>query len=135
MTAAASAIPTLRSLPLAARVSVATVVAAGVACFAIALSYLRLPHPILFVALLGLAVATSAAKIDLPLGRSRSNLSLSHAVNFWSLFALGAAPTVCIATVSAWAQCTLRVRAGGRHPLPRVVFRIPSPTVPGARPP
>ena len=43
--------------------------------------------------LLGLAVATSAAKIELPLGRSQSNLSLSHAVNFWALFALGPAPT------------------------------------------
>ena len=36
-----------------------------------------------------LAIATSAAKIELPLGRSQSNLSLSHAVNFWALFALG----------------------------------------------
>ena len=84
--------------------------------------------------LLALAVATSAAKIDLPLGRSQSNLSLSHAVNFWALFALGPAPTVCIAAVSAWAQCTLR--AGERNPLHRIVFSIASLTltVVGRRP-
>jgi diguanylate cyclase (GGDEF)-like protein len=74
-----------------------------------------------------LAVVTSAAKIDLPLGRSQSNLSLSHAVNFWSLFALGPAPTVCIAIAGAWAQCTLR--AAGRNPLHRVVFSVASLTV------
>ena len=58
--------------------------------------------------LLGLAVAASAAKIELPLGRSQSNLSLSHTVNFWALFALGPAPTAFIAAASALAQCTLR---------------------------
>ena len=72
-------------------------------------------------------MATSAAKIELPLGRSQSNLSLSHAVNFWALFALGPAEAVCIAAVSAWAQCTLRV--GGRNPLHRIVFSICSLTL------
>ena len=36
----------------------------------------------LFLTLLGLAVVISAAKIELPLGRGQSNLSLSHVVNF-----------------------------------------------------
>ena len=75
----------------------------------------------------GLAMATSAAKIDLPLGRSQSNLSLSHAVNFWALLALGPAEAVCIATMSAWAQCTLRV--GVRNPLHRILFNIGSLTL------
>ncbi|PYR56323.1 MAG: hypothetical protein DMF91_22180 [Acidobacteria bacterium] len=69
----------------------------------------------------------SSAKIELPLGRGQSNLSLSHAVNFWALFALGPADATCIATVSAWAQCTLRV--GGRNALHRIVFSIASLTV------
>jgi diguanylate cyclase (GGDEF)-like protein/putative nucleotidyltransferase with HDIG domain len=128
MTAAAP-VPTLRTLPPAARAYVTAVVVAGAACFSVAVAFLRLPHPWLFLVLLGLAVATSAAKIDLPLGRSQSNLSLSHAVNFWALFALGPAATVCIATVSAWAQCTLRVNLNGRNPLYRVVFSIASLTV------
>ncbi|HXZ84258.1 MAG TPA: HD domain-containing phosphohydrolase, partial [Myxococcota bacterium] len=65
--------------------------------------------------------------IELPLGRSQSNLSLSHTVNFWALFALGVAPAACIAAVSAWAQCTLR--AGERNPPHRVVFNIASLTL------
>ncbi|HXI29528.1 MAG TPA: HD domain-containing phosphohydrolase [Vicinamibacterales bacterium] len=129
MTGATAPVATLRTLPVAARAYVATVIAAGAACVAVAVSRLQLPHPVLFAALLGLAVATSAAKIVLPLGRSQSNLSLSHAVNFWALFALGPAATVLIATASAWAQCTLRVRATVRNPLHRVVFSVASLTV------
>ena len=106
---------------------VVAVVVAGAGCLAVALTHLNLQRPILFGVLMALAVVTSAAKIDLPLGRSQSNLSLSHAVNFWSLFALGPAPTVCIAIAGAWAQCTLR--AAGRNPLHRVVFSIASLTV------
>jgi diguanylate cyclase (GGDEF)-like protein/putative nucleotidyltransferase with HDIG domain len=120
-----SLMPTFLALPPAARAYVATVVAAGAGCLIVAAMNLRLEHAGLFALLLGLAVATSAAKIDLPLGRSQSNLSLSHAVNFWALFALGPAETVCLAAVSAWAQCTLRA-GGGRNPMHRIVFSIGS---------
>lgn len=119
--------PTFRALPALARAYVAGVVVAGAGCLVLSALHLRLDRPGLFVALLGLAVAASAAKIELPLGRSQSNLSLSHAVNFWALFALGPAPTACIAAVSAWAQCTLR--AGERNPPHRVVFSIASLTL------
>src|SRR5262249_3085186 len=127
MNAATPPVATLRTLPIAARLYVAAVLAAGVVCFAVAVSRLQLPQPVLFVVLLALAMATSTAKIVLPLGRSQSNLSLSHAVNFWALFSLGPAPTVCLATVSAWAQCTLR--ANGRNPVHRTMFSIASLTV------
>jgi len=119
--------PTFASLPAATRAYVATVVLLGAACVIAAAANLRFEHPGLFIILLGLAIGTSTAKIELPLGRSQSNLSLSHAVNFWALFALGPAETVCIATVSAWAQCTLR--ASGRNPLHRIVFSIGSLTL------
>jgi diguanylate cyclase (GGDEF)-like protein/putative nucleotidyltransferase with HDIG domain len=105
-----------------ARVYVGVVVIAGAACLIGAAMQLRFEHAGLFAVLIALAVATSATKIDLPLGRSQSNLSLSHVVNFWALFALGPAEAVCIAAVSAWAQCTLRV--GGRNPMHRIVFNI-----------
>ncbi len=119
----ANSLPTLLSLPPAARFFVGGVPAAGAGADAAAALRLRLDRPWLFLALLAVAVATSTAKIELPLGRrSQSNLSLSHAVNFWALFTLGAAPTVCIAAVSAWAQCTLR--PGPRNPLHRIVFSI-----------
>src|SRR4030095_5162616 len=74
------------------------------------------------------AVLTPPPKTPLPLGRSQSNLSLSHAINFWALFAIGPAETACIAAVGAWAQCTLRA-GRGRHPVHRSVFSISSLTV------
>jgi diguanylate cyclase (GGDEF)-like protein/putative nucleotidyltransferase with HDIG domain len=116
--------PTFRGLPVAGRAYVLAVIAAGAGCLLAAVLRLRLEHAGLFAMLLGLAVAASAAKIELPLGRSQSNLSLSHAVNFWALFSLGPAPTAVIAAASAWAQCTLR--AGARNPPHRVVFNIAS---------
>jgi len=120
-----SDVPTFFSLPAAARAYVAAVVVAGAICVITAVMHVRLEHAGLFAMLTALGVVTSAAKIELPLGRrNQSNLSLSHAVNFWALFALGPAEAVCIATLSAWAQCTLR--AGGRNPLHRVVFSIGS---------
>jgi diguanylate cyclase (GGDEF)-like protein/putative nucleotidyltransferase with HDIG domain len=122
-----SELQTIWSLPRGARVYVAAVIGAGAGCTIAAAMQLRFDQPWLFAALLVLAVATSTAKIELPLGRSQSNLSLSHAVNFWALFALGAAPTVCIAAVSAWAQCT--ARRGVRNPLHRIVFSIASLTL------
>ena len=118
---------TFRGLPVPARAYVVAVIVAGAACLIVAGLRLRLEHAGLFVMLLVLAVAASAAKIELPLGRSQSNLSLSHAVNFWALFSLGPVPTALIAAASAWAQCTLR--AGARNPTHRVVFSIASLTL------
>jgi diguanylate cyclase (GGDEF)-like protein/putative nucleotidyltransferase with HDIG domain len=115
---------TFSALTRTARLYVAAVVVAGLACVVVAAMQLRLENAGLFAVLMALAVATSAVKIELPLGRSQSNLSLSHAVNFWALFALGPAATTCIAAISAWAQCTLR--AGVRNPVHRVVFSVGS---------
>ena len=116
------------TLPVAARAYVTTVVIMGVACLLAAAMHLRVADQALFLVLLVLAVATSAVKIELPLGRSESNLSLSHAVNFWALFTLGPAATACIAAVAGWAQCTLRA-GGRRNALHRIVFSIASLTV------
>jgi diguanylate cyclase (GGDEF)-like protein/putative nucleotidyltransferase with HDIG domain len=113
---------TFLGLPPQARVYVGAVVVAGAACLIGAAMQLRFEHAGLFTVLLALAMVTSAAKIDLPLGRSQSNLSLSHAVNFWALFALGVPEAACIAAVSAWAQCTLRVGPG--NPMHRILFNI-----------
>jgi diguanylate cyclase (GGDEF)-like protein/putative nucleotidyltransferase with HDIG domain len=117
-------VPTFQTLPPAARVYVAAVAIAGTVCLTVAALTVHLQNVVLFAALMGIAIVTSAAKIDLPLGRSQSNLSLSHAVNFWALFALGLPQAVCVATVSAWAQCTLRSTA--KNPLHRVVFNVAS---------
>jgi diguanylate cyclase (GGDEF)-like protein/putative nucleotidyltransferase with HDIG domain len=112
------------SLPAVARAYVAFVMVAGTVGLVLAAWRVRLDHPGLFAMLLVLAVVTATAKIELPLGRSQSNLSLSHAINFWALLALGPAEAVCIASVGAWAQCTLRT--GAANPLHRTVFSVAS---------
>ena len=121
---------TFASMPAMAQAYVAGVILAGGGCLVAAAPHLRLEHAALFALLLALAIATSAAKIELPLGRgqsNQSNLSLSHAVNFWALFALGPAATTSIAAVGAWSQCTLR--AGARNPAHRILFNIASLTL------
>jgi len=119
--------PTFLALSAPARAYVAAVIVAGAGCLVVAVLHLHVAHLGLFATLLGLAVATSTAKIELPLGRSQSNLSLSHTVNFWALLALGPAATACIAAVSAWAQCSLR--SGERNPPHRIIFSIASLTL------
>jgi diguanylate cyclase (GGDEF)-like protein len=114
-----------RELPGAARIYVATVCVLGFLTLAVSVTRLTLSDPLLFVVLGALAIATSAAKIELPLGRSDSNLSLSQAVNFWAMFALGIEPAVCIAAASGIAQCTLRTTTAAQLPH-RVVFSIAS---------
>jgi diguanylate cyclase (GGDEF)-like protein/putative nucleotidyltransferase with HDIG domain len=116
---------TFAGLPLQARAYVSLVVFTGSVCLVRAATATGLEQPWLFAALLLMAFATSAAKIDLPLGRAnKSNLSLSHAINFWALFALGPSEATCIAAISAWAQCTLRVKV--RNPPHRTIFNVAS---------
>jgi diguanylate cyclase (GGDEF)-like protein/putative nucleotidyltransferase with HDIG domain len=118
-------VTTYRGLPLAARVYVALVVATGAVCLVSGAASTRLAQPWLTTVLLALGIATSATKIELPLGRlSQSNLSLSHAINFWALFAIGTAEAACIAAVSAWAQSSLRVSV--RNPPHRTIFNVAS---------
>ena len=100
---------------------------AGALCLLDSAARLQFEQAGLFALLATLGIATSAIKIDLPLGRSQSNLSLSHTINFWALLALGPAPAVFIATISAWTQCTFRV--GARNPLHRILFNIGSLTL------
>ncbi|MFL6280722.1 MAG: diguanylate cyclase [Vicinamibacterales bacterium] len=119
--------PRFAGLPTAARAYVSAVVLAGVLCLIDSATNLQFDRAGLFALLAALGIATSAIKIDLPLGRSHSNLSLSHAINFWALLALGPAPAVCIATISAWTQSTFRV--GARNPLHRIFFNIGSLTL------
>ena len=127
MTARKAAAPSFRALPPLSQAYVASVVAAGGASLVAAAMHLRFDHPWLFVILLALALATCATKIDLPLGRGHSTLSLAHAINFWALLALAPAEATCIATVSAWGQSTLRV--GTRNPPHRVLFNVASLTL------
>ncbi|HJU43218.1 MAG TPA: HD domain-containing phosphohydrolase [Vicinamibacterales bacterium] len=113
---------TFLSLPMVAQFYVAGVTLLGLAALAVSVARLGTDRWLLFAGLLALTVATSAVKIELPLGRGASNLSLAHAVNFWALWTLGAAPTVIVAAVSAAAQSVLRTSVA--NPPHRVLFSI-----------
>ena len=119
---------TYGELPAVARTFVATICALGALTLAVSVNRISLSDPVLFVLLGALAILASVAKIELPLGRSDSNLSLSQAVNFWAMFALGGEPAVCIAAASGIAQCTLRTTTGAQLPH-RVIFSIASLTI------
>lgn len=127
MTSPQSGTPQFADLPPAARGYVSAVVATGALCLIDAATKVHLANAGLFIVLATLGIVTAAIKIELPLGRSHSNLSLSHAINFWALMALGPGEAVCIATISAWTQCTFRV--GTRNPLHRILFNIGSLTL------
>ena len=66
--------------------------------------------------LLVLSVVTSAFKVNLPLAKSGSTMSVSYAVDFTALILLGPHETMLVAVASAWSQCTFRMQE--RNPLP-----------------
>jgi diguanylate cyclase (GGDEF)-like protein/putative nucleotidyltransferase with HDIG domain len=115
---------TFSSLPVSAKVYVATVSVLGVIALGISATALKSESFVLLAGLMLLTIATAPAKIVLPLGRGESNLSLAHAVNLLSLFIAGTAATVCLAAVSAAVQCTIRTNAV--NPPHRVIFSIAS---------
>jgi diguanylate cyclase (GGDEF)-like protein/putative nucleotidyltransferase with HDIG domain len=61
-------------------------------------------------------------KVTLPLARSGSTMSVSYAVDFASLLLLGPDETMLVAAVSAWSQCTFRIKE--RNPAHRTLFSM-----------
>jgi diguanylate cyclase (GGDEF)-like protein len=110
------------ALPPGAKVFICATVALGGGAIAYSLPQLTLDRPLSFVGLLTLALLTSTAKLDLPLSRSGSTLSLSFAMNLATLAVLGSNEAVIIGMLSAWSQCTLRMKQ--RNALYRTLFSI-----------
>ncbi len=113
----------MKELPVAARVYVTAVCAAGVAVAAFNAPR-TLDHPGLFLALLVCSSVASALKVSLPLATSGSTMSISYAVDFASLLLLGANETMFVAATSAWSQCTFRVQS--KSPVYRTAFSMAS---------
>ena len=113
----------MKQLPISARIYVGSVIAGGALLLA---AYFppALPHPAWFVTLLLLSSITSAFKVNLPLARSGSTMSVSYAVDFLSLILLGPAPTMIVGSLSAWSQCTFRMTT--KNPLYRTLFSMAS---------
>jgi diguanylate cyclase (GGDEF)-like protein/putative nucleotidyltransferase with HDIG domain len=112
----------MKSLPLPARLFVCAVIAAGAALLAVYFPVKTLESPGLFLLLLALSSVTSVFKVTLPLARSGSTMSVSYAVDFASLLLLGPDETMLVAAVSAWSQCTFRIKE--RNPAHRTLFSM-----------
>ena len=76
----------------------------------------------LFLLLLALSSITSVFKVNLPIARSGSTMSVSYAVDFASLLLLGPNETMVVAAASAYSQCTFRIKE--RNPLHRTLFSM-----------
>src|SRR5438067_4501028 len=100
----------MKELPVAARVYVGAVLAAGAVVLALFVPH-AVPKPGLFIGLLLFSSVASALKVNLPLATSGSTMSVSYAVDFLSLLLLGADATMIVAATSAWSQCTIRTQS------------------------
>src|SRR6187402_3506556 len=112
----------MKSLPLAARIYVLAIIAAGGAMLVAFFPTRFVGSPWLFASLLLLSSITSVFKVNLPLARRSSTMSVSYAVDFASLLLLGPNETMLVAAASAFSQCTFRIKE--RNPLHRTLFSM-----------
>ena len=114
----------MKELPLAARVFVSAVILGGGLMMAVFLPVRTVASPSvwLFLLLLFVSSLTSVFKVKLPLARSGSTMSVSYAVDFAALLLLGPNETMMVATVSAYSQCTFRIKE--RNPLYKTMFSM-----------
>jgi diguanylate cyclase (GGDEF)-like protein/putative nucleotidyltransferase with HDIG domain len=112
----------VKGLPVAARVYVWAVIVMG---FVLLVEYFPVPftgNKWVFALLLLMSSVTSVFKVNLPLARRSSTMSVSYAVDFASLLLLGPNETMIVAAVSAFSQCTFRIKE--RNPLHRTLFSM-----------
>src|SRR5262249_13245639 len=111
-----------KTLPLPAKVFVCSVIAVGAVLLVHFFPSNSFESPALFLLLLLLSSITSVFKVNLPLARSGSTMSVSYAVDFASLLLLGPNETMLVAAASAWSQCSFRIKE--RNPLYRTLFSM-----------
>ena len=112
----------MRSLPPAARVYIGAIVAVGASLVVWLGPKSTFDSPFLFAVLLLASALTSAFKVSLPLARSGSTMSVSYAVDFAALLLLGPNETMIVAVISAWSQCTFRMKV--KNPVYRTLFSM-----------
>ena len=98
------------------------VIGVGAAVCAVSLPTVRIDRPALFVQMVALALLTSTVKLRLPLKNNVSTMSVSNALTFATMLLLGDASAVVTGVVSAWGQCTFRMRS--RNPWYRTLFSM-----------
>src|SRR3954462_12645612 len=112
----------MKSLPLAARIYVCAIIGVGAGLLAAFFPIHFVGSPWLFTVLLLLSSITSVFKVNLPLARRSSTMSVSYAVDFASLLLLGPNETMLVAAASAFSQCTFRIKE--RNPIHRTLFSM-----------
>jgi diguanylate cyclase (GGDEF)-like protein/putative nucleotidyltransferase with HDIG domain len=112
----------MKSLPLAARIYVCAIIGIGGILFAAFFPTHFHDSVLLFISLLVLSSVTSVFKVNLPLARRSSTMSVSYAVDFLSLLLLGPNETMVVAAASAFSQCTFRIKE--RNPIHRTLFSM-----------
>src|SRR5512143_2847686 len=112
----------MKTLPIGARLLVCAVIGLGKILFVAFFPFPSPASPWLFLLLMALSSVTSVFKVSLPLARSGSTMSVSYAVDFASLLLLGPNETMVVAAVSAWSQCTFRIKE--RNPAYRTLFSM-----------
>ena len=112
----------MKSLPILARLYVGGMIALGAALLVVSLPMTTLRTPWLFLLLLTLSSVTSVLKVNLPIVRGGSTMSVSYAVDFASLLLLGPNETMIVAAASAYSQCTFRIKE--RNPTYRTLFSM-----------
>src|SRR3954468_4525455 len=112
----------MKSLPLAARIYVCAIIGVGAVLLGALLPTTEFVRPWLFLILLLLSSITSVFKVNLPLARRSSPMSVSYAVDFASLLLLGPNETMLVAAASAFSQCTFRIKE--RNPIHRTLFSM-----------
>ena len=114
----------MKALPLAARVYVCAIIGLGAGLLVTFFPTHFLGSGWLFFTLLLLSSITSVFKVNLPLARRSSTMSVSYAVDFASLLMLGPDETMLVAAASAFSQCNLRSK--NRNPIYRTLFSMSS---------
>jgi hypothetical protein len=112
----------MKSLPLLARLYVGGMIALGAVLVVVCFPVETLKTPWLFLLLLALSSVTSVFKVNLPIARGGSTMSVSYAVDFASLLLLGPNETMVVAAASAYSQCTFRIKE--RNPTYRTLFSM-----------
>jgi diguanylate cyclase (GGDEF)-like protein/putative nucleotidyltransferase with HDIG domain len=112
----------MSALPLSARLYVAATIAIGATLVVMLGPRSDFSNVALFIVLLLTSAITSAFKVNLPLAKSGSTMSVSYAVDFASLLLLGPNETMLVAVTSAWSQCTFRMNT--KNPAYRTLFSM-----------
>src|SRR6266566_2169818 len=112
---------TLRPLP---RFYVSGVIALGAGAIMSSAPRIVEQDFVLFSSLATLSVVFSIAKVNLPIPRSVSTLSVCYVLDFTILLLLGRAAATLTASLSAWTQCAFRRRQPG--PLYQALFSAAS---------